>query len=86
MRLLRPFWLCFLSALALSGQHEPKVPGGPGVLRCGLQSFWFLVDLANPKATPELTTWGKGSGAPLTQQWRLPGPALPLPPLRELRP
>uniref|UniRef100_A0A8D2IC68 Zona pellucida sperm-binding protein 4 n=1 Tax=Urocitellus parryii TaxID=9999 RepID=A0A8D2IC68_UROPR len=61
MQLLQTFWLCFPLSLALSDQHE--VPGGPGVLRCGLQGFQFFVNLTDQEVTPVLTAWDK-QGSP----------------------
>ncbi|XP_005320403.2 zona pellucida sperm-binding protein 4 [Ictidomys tridecemlineatus] len=61
MQLLQTFWLCFPLSLALSDQHE--VPGGPGVLHCGLQGFQFFVNLTDQEVTPVLTAWDK-QGSP----------------------
>uniref|UniRef100_A0A8D2D9T8 Zona pellucida sperm-binding protein 4 n=1 Tax=Sciurus vulgaris TaxID=55149 RepID=A0A8D2D9T8_SCIVU len=57
MWLPHPFWLCCLLPLAFSGQLEPQVPGGLGVLRCGLQSFQFTIDLPTREVAPVLTAW-----------------------------
>ncbi|VTJ86025.1 Hypothetical predicted protein [Marmota monax] len=62
MQLLQALWLCFPLSLALSDQQE--VPGGPGVLRCGLQGFQFVVDLTDQEVTPVLTAWGKSNDSP----------------------
>ncbi|XP_032464727.1 zona pellucida sperm-binding protein 4 isoform X2 [Phocoena sinus] len=58
MWLLQSLWLWFPLSVALSGQHEPKAPGYPGGLRCGLRSFQFTINLSQETATPPaLIAW-----------------------------
>ena len=63
MWLLQSLWLWFPLSIALSGQHEPKAPGYPGGLRCGLRSFQFTINLSQETATPPaLIAWGRFEG------------------------